>query len=247
MLSRTVYVDADGNDDWIKKVRHPQSLRATGLLELGDKLGHPFRGNQWSGKAGELDEKLRRTVLDWVTSSNAAMDLREGAAAADVSGQPAEPRIAQLMRAVETSPPTTQELYRGISYAGTPTDVEANFQPGELLHLPLASFSSDRSDANKFAQWQREPGMTEVTLIVEPGTRGLQVPYDQLFSLQGTHDPVTVDPTKKSTVHEYFAAEDETIVRGNFEIVAIRQTSLSDYYNPGADPRAGVEVRVRPT
>lgn len=139
--------------------------RRNGEIQKGDVPGHDFHGNQYT--EGVLQYDPNKLVSAWSTAERTA-DWRK----LD------QPWSQQLNELVLKSPPSTTELFSGVSVPQN--EVEGRFGVGKTLHFTLASFSAKASVARDFATkregykvYSTPKSNTRVIIHIPEGTRSL--------------------------------------------------------------------------
>jgi predicted GNAT family N-acyltransferase len=175
-----------------------------------------WSGGHYESMGREADLALQGKPVDpaneWPPGEHDATPAEEERAAA-----------VALMQAVAASPPTTEEMYRGIA-AVDADRLAPLLREGGTIDLPLASFSSDQKMADNFMNTTQYDSsgnvaldqfndVTHVMVKVEPGAAMLPVA------------PLTS-----------FPEEQERVASGRFEIVDVEQQFDQWAKVPGGGP-----------
>lgn len=205
---------------------HTPAERAKAAQLLAHARGTPAQMEaQRAQLLAELPDKELGVALDrWTGGHYDAMGHEADLA---LQGKPVENTMSQrdsavaMMQAAAASPPTTEEVYRGIASADAER-LAPLLNEGGTVDLPLAAFSDDRAIADQFMATTPDgvddafADATHVIVAVEPGARMLSVA------------PVSAFPEEK-----------ELVASGRFEVVSTEQRYDLWAGLPGGPPGPG--------
>lgn len=118
--------------------------------------------------------RFDRLVHDWITNPGRCVELKHKAFNLLASGEESEDArlLLQVLARADLDAP---ELYRGFSEEAEPWSILEKFAPGRQFDLALASFSSDRLEAENFAWIHAEGDATEVVFVLRAGSQAVRI------------------------------------------------------------------------